>query len=227
MNFAEGSEKKAVEKYLGEPVFTELTDNGQKIRRNLLLFSTITVFLTVTGISVNPDTNPHIYFFELINLNAHKLYIALLIVNLYLLIHFFWICLDSFAEWTLRQTGHAKGETIYSWWLKEIENAHALIIPNEVVCEYTSRASNLERHANDRESLDNLRVHTENVRDYLKRMQDIATNGFLEKSLKKFDNRYRFLYYSQNLRWLLVELLTPLVIGFAAVLYLIPKIFTC
>jgi hypothetical protein len=54
--------------------------------------------------------------------------------------------------------------------------------------------------------------------------QDNLFSARLLKSIERFDNKFKYFLKSQNLRWLLIDLLAPLILAISAIYLLISAI---
>eukprot|EP01036_Dinobryon_divergens_P059107 gene59107-78863_t len=95
--------KTEVEEVLGAPINPELSEYAQKLRRNLLAFSAVSVFCWLTGVKLDPTSA--FFGIKLIGLNELQFSIGTMIINAYLLLHFGWYAWEAFFEWRVRLTG--------------------------------------------------------------------------------------------------------------------------
>ena len=93
-------------KTLEEPVIIEFTESVQKIRKNIILSSFISLFITIGGVQIDPEST--FFGLKFSDLSNELIYNGLLIILIYLLIHFLWRSYDTLQEWEVRVTG-AKG----------------------------------------------------------------------------------------------------------------------
>jgi hypothetical protein len=102
-----------VEKALGDPVIDELPDFVQKLRRTLLLSSTL-VLLYVWGDVKLEKTAP--LGIEIRELSEFVIDVSLLSIILYNLIHFVWYCVDYIGIWRIHLTStRLKFQTGSKW----------------------------------------------------------------------------------------------------------------
>lgn len=92
----------AVEKVLGKPAAGDLTDNALKVRRNLLAFGLISIFIAIGEIRLDPTSS--VLGFKFIGISENLVRNVFLATTSYFLIHFAWYALESFLEWRLRLT---------------------------------------------------------------------------------------------------------------------------
>lgn len=210
-----------VKKYLSEPVYGELPEESYKIRRNLLVTSVIAFFTLNAGINI--DNGIVFAGITFKNVNELKISIGLLLFNIYFLIHFMLITAHSFAEWRIRLTGIRKFEPISKWWLHQMQNNQKLWVVSNDVIKQIEMANNLD--INNETKTSELKQSTVNLMFYLKHMKAISDEGVFESSLKRFDKWYSMLGHSQNLRWLIIEMGFPIVLGIYTNYLLAAEIF--
>lgn len=137
MDNSEKANIKAVEKVLGEPISPELNENMAKMRKNLIFVSVIAILLVLANLRIDPSsTFLGLKFSGLTDCVIRK---CLLLITIYLGIHFLWTAWDGFMAWRLRITGtklsfitagtfpeehgdypnDPRQSTLYHWWLSE------------------------------------------------------------------------------------------------------------
>lgn len=124
----------AVNKILGEPIDSGFSETAMRVRRNLLVFSFISIFLVIGKVQIDPQST--IFGLKFIGLSDSMLKNGLLLATLYLYVHFLWYTIDSFIGWRVRVTGtklafltgakytsehgdypnDPQQSTLYSWW---------------------------------------------------------------------------------------------------------------
>lgn len=95
--------KDNIKKVLKEPVQVEFSDSVKKIRNNLMMVSFISLFVTIGELSIRPDSKFFGLGFD--GLDHALIFKGLLIILIYLLIHFIWSAYDALQEWEIRVTG--------------------------------------------------------------------------------------------------------------------------
>ena len=96
-------DQEKIEKILKEPVMIEFTDSVQKIRMNIILSSFISLFITIGGVQIDPKST--FFGLKFSGLSNDLIYSGLLVILVYLLIHFLWRAYDTLQEWEVRVTG--------------------------------------------------------------------------------------------------------------------------
>jgi len=98
----ENEKIKAVQKVLGEPVFIYFSDEINRIRRNLLVISSIALAYKYSGTKV---TEFMLFGVKFEHLSPSFVDTCLFFLLLYTFIHFFWQSVDAVQEWRIRITG--------------------------------------------------------------------------------------------------------------------------
>lgn len=236
--------KTEVEEVLGAPINPELSEYAQKLRRNLLAFSAVYVFCWLTGVKLDPTSA--FFGIKLIGLNELQFSIGTMIINAYLLLHFGWYAWEAFFEWRVRltgtrvafQTGSTFGSeaadypgdprqsNLYYWWIgfeKRLKGTKGAVddfearlkdIENELLGQNerspTADRSGLIRNIGQvPRGLSEIRAHFDVIERALKTER-------VEESLKRFDEWFKLMLKSQNLRMISIDIALPLLIGITA-----------
>lgn len=236
---AEDKKLKAVEEALGKPVAPELSENGWKIRTNLIVTSVIAIAVVLADLHI--DSGSSVLGLKFSGFSDAVLRTGLLLILAYLSIHYLWTTFDNFLEWRLRVTGtrlsfvttgkfasehgdypsDPRQSTLYSWWIskaKRIGNLSARLpelerllqnLDQDLRARYTAGA--------DAMNIVNACRPIGEARDIMIKLQqsiDEAQRALsatrVPVSLKRFDNWFQFFLRSQNLRWLVFDLLVPI-----------------
>ncbi|WP_122313307.1 hypothetical protein [Pseudomonas coronafaciens] len=237
-----------IAKVLGEPVGFDISETASKLRRNLLLISVVVIILIVGGIQAGADIS--LFGIKLTGVTPKKLMIGLAVVLTYHLIHYLWYCYELYSEWTLRLTGtrlsfvtgamfglegadypnNPRQSTPYTWWLQE---SRSMLAYEDLLRQVEAGVRGLDTHVEELQkkdmtsagtvslSMQNLKNTLEQVRNSLEATESVITNTRIPASLHRFDNRFRLLLKSQNMRVLLVEIGMPIFIALAAAAYLV------
>lgn len=227
-----------VAEILGKPFDAGFDETTLKIRRNLLIASSISA---IAGLSdVRLDLTKPILGFSFKNLSDDVVRWSLVAVTSYLLLHFTWCVVEAFAYWRIRVTGtrlafkttgsfaapeadypdDPKQSSLYNWWL---ENSRSTL--RSVTRSTEEFRKSVEKlHADPESGIKRLpSLETQRTRDVVSRLESISRsiqdlnktlrNGRIEESLRRFDGWYRFFLKSQNLRWILIDVIAPIAIA--------------
>ena len=227
-----------IEKLMREPTPLEVTNYEEKIRRNLLIASMIVFALTY--LQLVPASDSKFFGLSFDNLTPKSIYIILLIIISYELIHYVWLILNKLAYWRVRLTGTNPGvsrgnggmrfgsefdpedysgeqenSTFYVWMLDSKRSF------KEVFQSYDSKWNSIEIATFDNQSLDQ-----KTAEDILKKLNEISqiqsrleghvTNIRIEASFNRFEKWYSMMIRSQSLRWIILDFLLPILGGFGA-----------
>jgi hypothetical protein len=230
---------------LGEPVFIEFSENAFKIRKNLMIASVISIVVVLADLQINSDSS--ILGLKFVRLSDEILTRGLIAVTLYLLLHFVWSSFDGFVEWRLRLTGtrvvfqtaafvsssdgdyptDPRQSTLYNWWkyerrsfqdsslLKKMESLSSKIV------QFETRLKDPTQPLQDpHNTLSNLQVLVSQLKDAVESAAKNLNSDRIVVSLNRFDSWFKLFLRSQNLRWLVIEFLFPVLLGCYALLLL-------
>ena len=243
-------ERSAVETILGSPVFIGPDERTDKVRGHLIFVAAISIFVVVAGLHFGSESS--LAGLQITGLTDHKVYWALLLFVIYQLFHYLWCAWDVFLEWRLRITGmrgsrvapgqfdipdgdHAQDprqSTLYNWWLKHAKQIGSL---RESVTEINNRLQRIESATNSsldpnrlsaiRSELSSLQTQAQLMKQAFNACTETIASARIPVSLERFDDWFRLFWKSQNRRWLVFNVLAPILLSFAAVCLLAWKIF--
>jgi hypothetical protein len=235
--------REEIAKVLGEPVGFDISETAAKLRRNLMLVSMLIIVLIVGEISAGNDFS--IFGVKLVGVTPSKLMVGLSIVLAYTFLHFLWYCYEFYSEWSIRITGtkltfvtgaklgatgadypdNPKQSTLYTWWLQESRSMKAyeelLSRVNESILRFDSHIEQLQQvdrtpGGSVSQSIQGVKNTLEQIKNSLESTESIITNTRIPESLERFDNRFRLLLKSQNMRLAFVEIGVPVVLSLGA-----------
>lgn len=207
-----------VEKILKEPVFIGHDTTAKVVRAQLFFVSAISIAYMLMGLKISADSA--ILGFKFTNLNAGHIEAVLLVLLIYLIIHFVWLSWDALMEWRLRITGtrtafvttgtmadkngdypaNPRQSTLYNFYVTEMQNK--LIDLHDAI---EGATKNLEN--NDKDA----------IKTRLDEVKGLIDSPRVSVSLHRFDNWFKYFLISQNLRWIFIEFLFPVGLAFWAV----------
>jgi hypothetical protein len=100
------NQQASVSKVMKEPILVEFTDSVKKLKKNIMVFSFISLFITVGGIKISPEST--FFGLKFSGLNNELIFKGLLLLLVYMLIHFLWCSYESLQEWEVKTTGTKK-----------------------------------------------------------------------------------------------------------------------
>jgi hypothetical protein len=219
------------EKVLLKPVIEPLDTNTQRVRRNLIVISSISFFYTSFGNGIDFENSSFvgIKFHEL---NQEYLIYVLILINLYFLVHFTWALFDHMHENCLRLTGVAipmvrrvsrisdsytlepftddnKQSTIYSWWSSK----------REIVDAYENKLDKISKL--------NIDVsQTERITTIQNKILEIQyKSSYISEAMHRFEKGFWKFQRSQLIRWFILDFGIPFVVGFLSIILLMIDVF--
>lgn len=243
---------KDVEKSLGEPVAAEFSDYVRKLRGNLVFISFISISLTLGGLEIDPTSS--ILGLKFNGLDNSSLMYGLAILNAYMLFHFIWCSFDAFQEWGMRVTGtrlsfittarlssehgdypsDPRQTSLYHWWKDQANNIGSLSEPvaeiNRKLEIWESEVKEaLEAQGNPNVvnacmAINKVTTDITKLKGSIETVSKALESPRIPASLERFDNRFQLFLRSQNLRWLVLELGLPIIMGLVSVFLLASKL---
>lgn len=251
----EEEKQNAVEKALGEPFSTEFQENAFKVRRNLLVFAFISLVVTMGDVKVGDKVEVFGLSLENFSVALLQLSLLLVTIyhqvhfvwycvdsfsewrlhttgtKLAFVTGFMWDNEDKDKSKDPRQS------TLYNWWLQQTRG-----LGNDIPTakDALQKLSEFEAILKTREVADDkyhLNLHSSHklvtearadIAKNLAKMEAIEktiTSARIPVSLERFDRFFHLAKRSANLRWLLIEMCAPMLIGFAAIASLVMKFY--
>lgn len=239
----------AVKKVLGNPVSGDLPENALKVRRNLLVFGVISIVISLGGVKLDPTSS--VLGLKFVGVSENLITNAFLITNIYLLLHFIWYAFEGLAEWRLRLTGtrltyltgmrfgseHAdypddpRQSTLYNWWLNNANRIGSfkaiaddllekINIWEDKVNYFQNENDNLN-FSNAMNTLNEAKKAVNKLKSQIESTEKTLIAQRIPCSLDRFDSWFKMFLKSQNARWLLIDILLPIIIGITATILLI------
>lgn len=246
-------EREEAEQVLGKPFAAAMSDATEKIRRNLLVVSAITIAIVILGVRVAQANTLLGISFE--GLTADALKKGLLAVNTYMLVHFMWCMWDELQEWRLRVSGtrsayvtgatfgstHAdypvepRQSTLHNWWRSAATRFAATdeaikrldgAVERLLATEEVKRNSGpIQPESNAAVLLQQIKSDIATLLNEVTQTKAVLTSQRVNVSLRRFDNAYQLFLRSQNLRWLVVEAGFPFLFGLTSLGILVRDLY--
>lgn len=238
---ADNDEKlKQIEKIMGEPMALEPTDYEERIRRNLLIISCLA--LMSWGFGATPVGHIEIWGLSFEHLDIRALSIVALLITLYQFFHYGWVVFNKFAYWRVRLTGvkhpivrgnragyaaheddpsdykgDEKNSNLYVWIIERAARYHALI--DSLAVQYMALES-IKNELGNADPISEQRINEAiaSLDGASKRLADELNNLRVSESLRRFDSWFHMMVLSQSIRWIVLDLLIPLVLGLMAII---------
>lgn len=244
---SQNQDREKIAEVLGAPVGFDISDTASKLRRNLMLISLVVVIL-IMG-EIQPGADVSLFGIKLTGVTPFKLMVGLSVLLGYNLIHYVWYCYELYSEWALRLTGtrlafvtggsygrvgadypnDPKQSTLYTWWLQQ---SRSIVAYNELLQRVDKSIEDFTAHTDELQvsdrtaagtisvSIQGMKATLEQLRGSLASVESVISDVRIPESLGRFDNRFRLLLKSQNLRLVLVEVGMPIVLALTAIFYL-------
>lgn len=243
---------KAVEAALGKPVLPEFPEATSKIRLNLMVVASITIAMVILDVQVASTNTLLGVTFQ--GITTSNLKTMLLVINVYMFVHFAWCAFDGLQEWRLRVTGtrvafitgsrmaspHAdhpgdpRQSTLYNWWIEQNaqitrfdESAQRLKGEVTAVLDESRKAQPETRPMGPalENALNELYQEISSLTHLSGTVRKVIEAERVPVSLRRFDRAFMFFLRSQNLRWLVIEAGLPLAWGAASIALLCKEQF--
>lgn len=208
-----------------KPKIDPLDINAQRIRRNILVTSIISFFLTYGSSGIDTENSSFVGVkFDELNIDYIKALLILMLV--YLIAHFLWYVSDDIKANALKLTGIAikkknlgsalfpsdgmldpvadetEQSTLYSWWVGRQRYAKEYKECLEQLLDDGSPINNHEKHAKVIETM-------------------LIEEEHISKALQRFDRKFWSYQKSQLLRWIIADVGMPTCVGISSIIILI------
>jgi hypothetical protein len=242
----------AVEKVLGEPAFSELPENAWKVRTNLILAAVISIAVVFGDLHIEPDSQilglkfkgltDRVLTNGLIAVVAY-LFVHFLWASMDSLLE--WrlrITGTRVAFVTTARLASEHGDypndprqsSLYNWWKDEARRIgnltrHFPEIDAKIV-EWETKLRAQFTDGPDAMNIVNATANLSGVREQIaklgrevKEASESIDSARIPASLERFDNWYALFLRSQNLRWLVIDFLAPVLAGGYALVLLLSR----
>lgn len=222
-----------LEKIWGEPVIDDFSESAYRAKRNLIVFSFLTLFCSLGGVTI---TGVAVIMFDVATskkLVHEQILKALLIIVSYNLIHFSWIAAEHVKRNKIRLGGRFSKNLIttgighsdmseewnlYIWWQKRFKNF------DDQFRNAKNRIGELLKSCNDQAVKNHAGAYVKQVQhaeSFLNGM-NLALERLLELEvpLNRYEKGYKSYFFVQRWRWFLLELGFPIILGVFAILSL-------
>ena len=246
---AEDKKLKAVEETLGKPVAPELSDNTWKIRTNLIVTSVIAITVVLADLRIDPNSSflglKFGGFTDTVLRTGLLLILAYLSIHFLwttfdsLLEWRLRVTGTRLSFITTARLASEQGDypndprqsTLYSWWTSEakrIGNLSARLpelerllqnLDQDLRARYTAGADAMNI-VNACRPIGEARDIMIKLQQSIDEAQKALSATRVPVSLKRFDNWFQLFLRSQNLRWLVIDLLVPIFLASYAILLL-------
>ncbi|PHR53612.1 MAG: hypothetical protein COA44_15220 [Arcobacter sp.] len=227
-------ERETIDKALGEPFAIEFTEYIRKVRNSLMFLSVLSLSIIIRDMQLDVSNSS---FFGLKftgpSLSMESIYTLFFGLNIYFFIHFLWLVHDNFLEWKIRLTGthliykggfashtdvehlsDTRQSTLYQWWKnKTLRTKDHQNFFKEAEIRIQALQDFNPTNANSVQQLNNLKKDIEDLKNSITALNHTLSSERIPASLKKFDNYFKYMLQTQSLRWFLIEMSLPLILG--------------
>ena len=235
----------SAETVLGKPILEEFSDDTLRIRRNLLIISSICLIYKVNGLQISPDSA--FLGIKFLNFDSEKIDLTLSAFIFYHFIHFLWNSLIYLQLWRLRVTGMAelspqtgsrfssslgdypsnpRNSTLYRWWHESSSAFSNMRIQVENLKDTTRElgkkiAAYPDPHDNKLRLL-SFESHLNELKKSLEKTQEALTSERIPVSLSRYDQWFKLYQWNQLTKWFIVDWLLPIALGALALFLTLP-----
>lgn len=241
-----------VAKVLGEPAFAEFPENVWKIRTNLIVTSVITIAVVFGDLHIEPDSQIFGLKFKglsdtlltdgliavVIYLLVHFLWASMDSLLEWRLrvtgTRVAFVTTARIASEYADYPSDARQSTLYNWWkdqAREFGDITEQLVKLEArLQEWETQLKSKFTEGADAMNITSAVVPIEKVcEDIMRLRSEIASasaavaSARIPFSLARFDAWFALFLRSQNLRWLLIDFLAPVLVGFYAICLLLSR----
>ncbi|SIQ36874.1 hypothetical protein [Aquipseudomonas alcaligenes] len=217
----------AVQNALLHPFIPEFSDYVQKIRRNCIAISSIILVMVYGKVTISSDLSTN--GFKLVGLDDALVKFILLLLSIYWFIHFLWCAIDYFAEWQIRLTSVSASPYTFDGMGEDVAEGRDntlvrwMIFNHQPAIRFSKELTSIRDLLNKSDLSDEEKMRISGaIESGIQAIQNSAqadprTIKTIEQKLTRFERRWSFFKNSQSLRWLIVELITPLGLGALAI----------
>lgn len=242
--FTSREDFRKISECLGEPYPLETSAYAEKLRKTLMISSSIALIFLFYDVEI--DGNSSFFGIKFLGIDTQIFFVIFFIVISYHFVHFLWCSINSFTYWRIRLTGtivkyqvqsgligdeydeadypyDPKQASLYFWWSKTCEKVidHQKVLDGLIP---TLKKTLEEQPENTGQVLSEIR----SIEESLNKTLEVVNSQRLRDSLKRFDNWFGLMLVTQGLRWLVLEVGLPLLVGLMTMILLILQIwFQC
>ena len=233
----EDKKSEGLEKILGEPVIDDFSESAHRVRRNLIVFSTVALFYRLSGAKIGSG-GIELYGVKFEDIDEKFITIWLSLIVIYHFMHFALIVLGHLKYLQIRLTksdvkfrtgaffssqsedhpSDPKHSTLYSWWTEQSRILNQFL--NQEKIENFITLIEAEKLNDDQKSevamMQGIRNSFGGIEQGLKEMNKILGDKRIKESLERFDQSFNCYRGVEKVRWILVEMGFPLILGLSA-----------
>lgn len=240
-----------IEGVMKSPKGISIVDYEERIRRNLLVVSIAAIAFTWLSLEVN-TAKPFFGSLTFKNLTQRDIYGVFFVVLVYEFLHYFWIQINNFGAWRVRLTGitipEVRGDggparmggensptdfsgndnnTNFYTWMFENKNDRTTAMTQllKMSEELQSLVSSMqESQGINAKQIQEFSAKINSISSSIERLERAMKNIRIDGSMLRFDQWFRVLVASQNLRWLILDIALPFILGLVALYSLVTEL---
>ncbi|WP_324046625.1 hypothetical protein [Aeromonas caviae] len=239
----------SVDSILKNPVVNEQTETQRKIKNNIVAFSVVSIFIYHGGLSISKESTFLGLKFD--GLTDGLIYLGLFTLIIYSCIHYLWYVYEDFLNYKLRftsfqQLDHGveyslcvvpklddyRNNTLYNWWVyKKNYLVDSMNINESLLNSLDSIEKSYFNSTKDKwdpsieQALLDAKSLSGSVNDSIKHMRLILSQPPFSDILPNFHFSFKRFILSQNIRWLVFEILFPFGLAFWALIFISPIVY--
>ncbi|MEZ9523409.1 hypothetical protein [Enterovibrio norvegicus] len=240
-------EESNIEKIMREPKGLELSDKEEKIRRNLLLASTTMILFNILGLEVT-DGSRFLGGLQFNNLTTNHIYIVFSIIITYKLAHYTWLVINQFLYWRVRltgiesipirggsgtfssfnspsdKTGKEENSNFYVWMLEQQEEFTDRVKKEYSILDEIKKTYESSNSIDGKSNILDFCKKVQHLKNEISNQQHTIENIRISSSMCRFDLWYENLIKSQSRKWVILDVILPLTVGFSSLILLLSEI---
>lgn len=237
-----------IETLMKTPKNIEMTDYEERIRRNLLLTSFVALIFTLLGLQIDP-TSRFLGGLTFSNIKPEMIHAILLCIVCYEFVHYVWNIRNTLMHWRIRLTGinhiEVRGDSggsmgmeneqqdylgkdedsnLYTWMFETRRERIAvfnLIKDNSEKLKDAIEGVNFDVASAAVNKLNEIDQKLNSLNQSVDRITNSIENVRVDASLLRFDQWFKLLISSQNRKWLIMDLILPILLGSLAITTLV------
>ena len=224
------TDKKEVD---GKLIIDDLSENAHRVRRNLLIFSFVAIFYKLSGASIG-ENGVSFYGINFNHVDKNFISIGIFLIVFYHFFHFFLIAIAHWQYLRIRVTksdvkfltaaifaaegddhpSNPKDSSLYAWYAENISQLNNEFNKSHQKIDELLKIFEREK-VKQQASTDDFGKCFAHLSSIDSTLKNLVAPRFIT-SIKKFDKSFKCYRAIELLRWILIEILIPLIAGIIA-----------
>ena len=225
------TDKKEIDEKL---IIDDLSENAHRVRRNLLIFSCVAIFYKLSGASISENDGVNFYGINFQHIDENFISIGICWVVFYHFFHFFLIAIAHWQYLRIRVTksdvkfltgaifsaededhpSNPKDSSLYAWYAETLPQLNAEFNKSHEKIKELLQIFEKEK-IKQQSSTDDVGKYLTHLSSIDSTLKNLVAPRFIT-SIKKFDKSFKCYRAIELLRWILIEILIPLIAGIIA-----------